>query len=144
MKRLLIITLALAGLLSASLNASDHADTLWFKQVDHKLFSTIYAYNDAQRFRYGDPAHCIGSISYSPIIGVIEDLKVQPGSRRKGIGTALFKAAINNLRANHPKVTWHSTKMAIPFYKRQGAVVDRMFPEGDASMYIETDQESEE
>lgn len=63
-----------------------------------------------------------GNIAVCEPIGSIECLEVDARFRRRGIGTHLFKTALDDMRSQGCRhVSWQATKESLPFYEHQGA-----------------------
>jgi GNAT superfamily N-acetyltransferase len=66
----------------------------------------------------------IGDISYSPTKCWINRLEVDPEQRKKGVGSKLFKSAVDQMK-DCEEIRWWATPSSVPFYRKQGAQRDR-------------------
>lgn len=110
--RLLALTVAASGIL---LTAAQ--DVKFVKRVE-KYRTRIEAFSKGQE---------IGNISYWSSTCYIHTLGVVDKSQRKGIGSQLFKLAINDMN-DCEDVKWHARLPSIDFYFKQGAHIDPNMP----------------
>lgn len=62
----------------------------------------------------------IGVITFSPSRCWIDTLGVDPEHQKKGIGSKLFKSAVDQMK-NCEDIGWWATPDSVPFYRKQGA-----------------------
>jgi|GEM_PF-6120442 len=65
----------------------------------------------------------IGEITYSPSKCWINHLGVDLEQRKRGLGSKLFKSAVNEMK-DCEKIRWWATPNSVPFYRKQGAQKD--------------------
>lgn len=73
----------------------------------------------------------IGVINFSPSRCWIDTLAIDSEHQKKGIGSKLFKSAVNQMK-DCEDIRWWATQDSVPFYRKRGAQKDRY---QNASLY---------
>ncbi|HEX6333114.1 MAG TPA: GNAT family N-acetyltransferase [Flavisolibacter sp.] len=94
---------------------------------DRDIFQCMVAESDEGHI-VGIATYFFAYYSWSGRAVYLDDLYVQPGSRKQGIGKKLLEAVIGLAKQEHcRKVRWQVSRWnsaAINFYKSMGAVID--------------------
>ncbi|MGB8467399.1 MAG: GNAT family N-acetyltransferase [Candidatus Babeliales bacterium] len=123
MKKLLLFSFFIASFATYAMNYS---------------FDSEQRYGPAMRILvvYTEDGQKIGQIVYSKVEGEIADITIVDGMRKKGIGTELFRRAVEDMK-EHSEVSWYATSNAVGFYTKLGAQIDKHSPFGGAHMSID-------
>jgi GNAT superfamily N-acetyltransferase len=110
-----------AAAVRESIVESENAAAFLIADIDRGLESWLANPDDALHLKYRTDGEIVGYILVREFWN-ISHLFVLPRYQRRGIGTALLRAAIENCRAKSPrkKLQLNSSTNAVPFYTSMG------------------------